>query len=403
MKRNWKRLLLGYLAALGASQLYLGLRGENDSVESETSVETPDGVLAYHEWGEREGVPLILSHGSPSGGGGGDFEEFAIELAKERWVIAPDRLGFGRSSKSAKDLSFLADASSTFVLMDELGIETADVMGWSYGGGVVLEMASRRPERVRSVGLLGAIGIQEGEGSGSYWVEHLKYKALWGALVALPEVIPHFGLAGPRWFRRSFVKDFADADQRPLRGIMKSLKQPVLIVHGKDDPLVPAWAAEEHHELLGQSRLEILAGSHFFPAGGEGMESAAKAVEGFLGEVSEERVVSGSRYETKRKNMKALWEGGPEVRGWKPWWLVMGLSAALAWWRPRLTLFIVALGGGLLMWDAVIGFVAVFGALGGRKFFGKPLEKPRSRWFPMHLFFDLVAGSLIGGMLLAAL
>ena len=400
-RRRGKALLLGYLVALVASHLFLALRGEDLREGSETSIETPEGVLAYHEWGAREGVPLILLHGSP-GGGGGDFDAFASELSKERWVIAPDRLGFGRSSKRAEDLSFIADAKSTFSLMDKLGVEQADLMGWSYGGGVVLEMAARQPNRVRSLGLLGAIGIQEGEGSGNYWVEHLKYDAMWVGLVALPEVVPHFGLAGPRWFRRSFVKDFGDADQRPLRGIMERLDQPVLIIHGKDDPLVPAWVAEEHHEILAESRLEILEGSHFFPVGGQGISLAVPAVNRFLKNVAEGQDVEGTYYETKRKNMKALWVGGPELRGDKPWWLVMGLSAALGWWRPRLAMFIVALGGGVLLWDSVVGFVAVLLALGARKLSGKSPKAPRSRWFPLHLFFDVMAGSVVGGLLLRA-
>lgn len=401
-RKHWRRILAVYLLLLIASQAFLAWKGEDLKEGSELQIKWKEGFLAYHEWGEREGIPLILSHGSP-GGGGGDFEEFAQLLAKQRWVIAPDRTGFGRSAKKASDLSFVTDARATLQLMDELGIEQADVMGWSYGGGVVLEIAAREPERVRSVGLLGAIGIQEGEGSGSYVVEHLKYELLRVIMVWLPEAIPHFGFAGPDWFRRSFVNDFADADQRPLRNIISKIKKPVLIVHGKDDPLVPAWVAEEHHNLISNSQLEIIEGSHFFPVGGQGMEKAAVKVEGFLRAVAVNENISSANYETRRKKMKAIWTGGPELRGWKPWWLVMALSAGAAWFQPRLTLFFVMLGGGLLLWDSLVGIAGFLLVLLGKKFLAKEPEKPRSKWFPCYLFFDFVAGSIVGAFLLAVL
>ena len=223
---------------------------------------------------------------------------------------------------------------------------------------------------------------------------------LWGLVVALPEVVPHFGLAGPRWFRRSFVRDFWDADQRPLRGILERLQKPVLIVQGKDDPLVAAWVAEEHHELLEESRLEILEGSHFFPLGGEGMPRAVAVTDEFLEDVEAGVKVKGADYETSRKKMKAVWKGGPELRGWKPWWLVMALSGIAAWFRPRLALFVVALGGGMLLWDTMLGVVAVMLVLFGQKWIWKTGRKERGKWFPVLLLGDLVVGSLVGGILL---
>lgn len=387
---------------LACSHLFLGLQGEDLREGDPSEILLEEGRLAYHEWGERQGVPLILSHGSP-GGGGRDFEDFARSLAKERWVIAPDRWGFGRSQKKVDDYSFVADAEATVALMDALAIEEADVVGWSYGGGVVLEMASRYRSRVRSVGLLGAIGIQEGEGSGSYHVEQLKYELLRVTLMWIPEALPHFGLAGPDWFRRSFVRDFADADQRPLRAILSELEIPVLVVHGKDDPLVGAWVAEEHHALLANSRLEILAASHFFPVGGRGMAGALAVIDDFLGKVAEGAEVEETNYQTERQSMKALWANGPRIRGWKPWWLVMALSGVGAWFRPRLTLFVVTLGGGWLLWDSLIGLLAVFLSLSGKRIFAVEKEERNVGGRIFSAVASILAGSVLGGVLLTHL
>lgn len=400
LREQRKVILIVYMVLLAASHGFLAWKGEDLQEGAALQVECSDGVLAYHEWGERKGVPLILFHGSPSGGGG-DFEKLGQFLSEDRWVIAPDRVGFGRSSKRATNLSFVTDAEASLQLMDALQIEEADVMGWSYGGGVVLEMVARYPTRVRSVGLLAAIGIQEGEGSGSYAIEHLKYELLRVVMMWLPEAIPHFGLAGSDWFRRSFVCDFADADQRPLRGILAQLDKPVLIVHGKDDPLVPAWVAEEHHELLSNSRLEILNASHFFPIGGEGMSESGEVVDDFLGVVSEGGEIRARNYQTHRKEMKAIWSDGPHLRGWKPWWLVLVLCGVAAWFCPRLTLFLVALGGAFLLWDGLVGAAGVLFVLWGRKLFKIPFKKRPTRWFAFCLLGDFIAGSVIGGLLLA--
>lgn len=399
-KRHWKLISGGYFFLLFASHLFIFFQKDEPGKAPENYVTTDEGlILAYAEWGKREGIPLILSHGSP-GGGGSDFERFARELAKARWVIAPDRWGFGQSSQSVPDYSFVADADAISFLMSELQIEKADAMGWSYGGGVVMELAARHPDSVRSLGLLGAIGIQEGEGSGNYYVEQVKYFLMKAVTVGVPEVIPHFGLAGPRSTRVAFARDFQDADQRPIRGIMESMEKPVLILQGKDDPMVPAWVAEEHHRLLSNSRLEILKGSHFFPMGGEGMASAVEDVNDFLTAVANGEDVRGANYETTRTNMKALWSGGPSLRGWKPWWLVMIVGASLSWWFPRVTVFLVGLGGALLLFDGLLALAAVGLLLLGKKVFRKGSPAKTSLWKKVVLLVDFIAGSVLGGILL---
>ncbi|MDA1267449.1 MAG: VTT domain-containing protein, partial [Planctomycetota bacterium] len=60
------------------------------------------------------------------------------------------------------------------------------------------------------------------------------------------------------------VRGFFDTDQRPLRGLLERWQQPLLIVHGAKDFLVPAAAAREHHRIVPHSELELREdGSHF--------------------------------------------------------------------------------------------------------------------------------------------
>jgi pimeloyl-ACP methyl ester carboxylesterase len=82
--------------------------------------------------------------------------------------------------------------------MDANGIERAHLVGWSNGGAVALNACGLAPDRVASLTLLAAIACQETEGTGDFYFEHAKYAVGYAGLVALPELIPHFGLFFPR-------------------------------------------------------------------------------------------------------------------------------------------------------------------------------------------------------------
>ena len=232
-------------------------------------------------------APVLLLHGSPAQGAR-DYRNLAPRLTETgRTVYALDRVGYGNSSKWVPSYSVLTNARYTLAAMEELGIERAHVVGWSYSGGVVIHLTDIAPQRLASVTMLGAIGIQEGEGSGSYYFEHFKYAVGYVAVVILPEFIPHFNLIGDSAIRHAFIRDFWDTDQRPLRAIMQRNTVPTLILHGRHDPLVPAWTAEQHAKLIPNSRLVMLDGSHFFPFGPpadshETFELGLHVLEGFF-------------------------------------------------------------------------------------------------------------------------
>lgn len=209
-------------------------------------------------------APIVLLHGSP--GAADDFASLAPILARAgHEVISVDLPGFGRSERWVGDYSIAADARTLLRLLDERAIQRAHIIGWSLGGGVGIELASLAPDRVASLTLLAAIGSQEAEGSGNYYFEHTKYALGFALAVALPEVIPHFGLLGDRAFRFAFIRSFWDTDQRPLRAKMEALETPTLILHGRRDFLVPSWGAEHHHGLIRSSRLVMLDANHFLP------------------------------------------------------------------------------------------------------------------------------------------
>ena len=107
-----------------------------------------NGIKLYYEI-HGTGRPLILLHG-----GLGAIEMFGPNLpalAQGRQVIAVDLQGHGRTADVDRPLSVALMADDIAALIKHLGLATADVMGYSLGGGVALQTAIRHPEVVRKL------------------------------------------------------------------------------------------------------------------------------------------------------------------------------------------------------------------------------------------------------------
>lgn len=293
---TWRRLLLIYVILLAAHHLVVAVW--NPSVTFDDQPDVPTGSARFtvevpaflddgsststaeitgYVWpgsGLVDGAvvdggspPILILHGSPSGGGVELARLADLLAAQGRTVIAIDRPGFARSSPWFPSYSVRANGHIAWAVLDEIGVDRAHLVGWSQGGGAVIYMADEHPQRTASMTLMAAIGVQEGEGSGDYYFEHGKYAVGYGLAVVLPELIPHFNVLGDRATRHAFIRDFWDTDQRPIRGILEELDTPTLVLHGRHDPLIPAWTAQEHHRIIKDSRLVMLDASHFFPFG----------------------------------------------------------------------------------------------------------------------------------------
>ena len=267
---RWRSGLAGaYVAALVASYAFRGGGTEpSASADVETlTVQAVDGDqrssapvrLAYREYRGRDGkVPIVLLHGSP--GGSVTFAGLAPLLAADRVVLVPDLPGFGQSSRRIPDYSFAAHARYVRDLLDALGIRRAHVLGFSMGGGVALSFADLAPDRLASLTMLSAIGVQEFELLGEYHVNHVIHGAQLAGLWTLGHLVPHTGsLDAPLPYARNFF----DSDQRPLADALRRVAVPTFIVHGRADPLVPIEAAIEHARLIPQSELRIVEDDHF--------------------------------------------------------------------------------------------------------------------------------------------
>ncbi|MBN9599978.1 MAG: alpha/beta hydrolase [Afipia sp.] len=125
--------------------------------------------IAYHD--EGEGDPIVLVHGFASTKNvNWIYPSWISTLTKAgRRVVALDNRGHGESSKlyDPEEYHIGTMAGDVRALMDHLGIDRADIMGYSLGSRIAAYLATRDPQRLRSLIIAGlGMGLIEGGGPG---------------------------------------------------------------------------------------------------------------------------------------------------------------------------------------------------------------------------------------------
>jgi pimeloyl-ACP methyl ester carboxylesterase len=113
-----------------------------------------NGVRLYYEtFGQ--GLPaVVVLHGGL--GSMVDMHNQIRALAETRMVVAIDSRGHGRSSDGAFPLSYGLMADDTLKLLESLGLRTVDIVGWSDGGIIGLDLAMHHQELVGHLVAIGA-------------------------------------------------------------------------------------------------------------------------------------------------------------------------------------------------------------------------------------------------------
>jgi pimeloyl-ACP methyl ester carboxylesterase len=112
-----------------------------------------NGVNLYYEI-HGTGSPIVLLHGGL--GMVGMFGQFLPALAAGRQVIAVELQGHGHTADIDRPFSFELMADDVAALITHLGLEKADVAGYSLGGGVAIQTAIRHPELMRKLVIISA-------------------------------------------------------------------------------------------------------------------------------------------------------------------------------------------------------------------------------------------------------
>jgi pimeloyl-ACP methyl ester carboxylesterase len=121
-----------------------------------------NGLKMYYEI-HGSGEPVVLLHGAFMAiSNNFHWTEWISELSKTRKVIAIEMQGHGRTADIKRDFSYDYLADDVAALLDYLKIPSADVIGYSLGGGVALNCSIRHPEKVRKVVSISAVFRQDG-------------------------------------------------------------------------------------------------------------------------------------------------------------------------------------------------------------------------------------------------
>jgi pimeloyl-ACP methyl ester carboxylesterase len=229
--------------------------------------------IHYREMGS--GKPLVLIHGL--GGNSLDWAPVMKTYAKAGYrVYAPDLLGFGKSEKP--DIAYSISQQEQLVsdFMHSQGIQQADVIGWSMGGWIALKFTLDHPEKVRRLVVNDSAGLvfQAGFGPDVFVPRTEKQVAVLYSLLE-PKAGPMPAFVARDVVRRTdkngWVVQRAVSSMLTrkdlLDGKLGGIKQPVLIVWGADDNLIPVSSGYDMAKAMPQSDLEVFQGcGHLAPA-----------------------------------------------------------------------------------------------------------------------------------------
>jgi pimeloyl-ACP methyl ester carboxylesterase len=235
-------------------------------------VMTPEGRVHYYEAEARipgGGVPLVLIHGLAD-----RDESWAPMLERMKkagfHVYAPDLLGYGRSPKPA-DSDYSISTQERFVadFIQSLGLQKADIGGWSMGGWIVLKLALDHPEMVDRIVVYDSAGIRHQVVGG----DHIFHPTDGPSLQRLFSLLEPNAKPLPRFVRRDLLRKLSqgqwvvdrsmasmETGTDLLDGRLSGLTQPLLIVWGSDDELLPLSIGQEMHAIDPKSELDILEG-----------------------------------------------------------------------------------------------------------------------------------------------
>jgi pimeloyl-ACP methyl ester carboxylesterase len=222
--------------------------------------------------------PVLLLHGSgPGVTATANWRPIIPALSASRRVVAPDQLGFGGTATGERrTYGRAAWTDHALSLLDTLGIGTVDIIDNSMGGAIALSIAAARPQAVRRLVLMGAMGVAMALPQGldavwSYTPGAEQMRRVIGLFAhnrdlitdELVELRYQASLDPP--VRDSWAAMFPEPRQRwvddlALSGAeLTAIGAPVLLVHGRDDRVVP-WRSSSAQlvDLLPDARLHVL-------------------------------------------------------------------------------------------------------------------------------------------------
>jgi pimeloyl-ACP methyl ester carboxylesterase len=232
---------------------------------------------------------LLIIHGGP------DWDhsyllEPLVDLAQTHLLVFADLRGCGRSTAGLPDQAYNPDAAATdlLALLDVLGIERADVLGFSYGGLLAQRLALTAPQRVRRLIIASSSIPPVPNDAYDDWPEAAELQAAgnaaWSELLedSTPENTRAHAFASipasvwrpesrgelrrrletvrfsAEWARPFLARTLPSGRPDSSQARLAALDIPVLLLHGRQDMTFPAVLAERTAAEMPNARAVVL-------------------------------------------------------------------------------------------------------------------------------------------------
>jgi len=211
------------------------------------------GGLEVHTWVAGEGDPVVLVHGY--GVSSRYMLPLARSLARSFSVFTPDLPGFGRSHKPPAPLGIDGLAGALASSLDALELERPAFVANSLGCQVVTELATRQPERVGRLALIGPTVDPEQRKARRQVFNGLRDAAR-EPFSLLAVAARDDAVCGGRTLLATARAALCD----PIEERLPLIQQPTLVLRGEKDAFVSASWAEQVTDLVPSARLVVVPG-----------------------------------------------------------------------------------------------------------------------------------------------
>ena len=231
-------------------------------------IETRYETARIHYMESGKGEPLILVHSA--GQSLYTFRRLFYKLAMYYRVIAVDLVGHGYSDRpDFFDYTIGDHAESLARFMDSMGIESAHILGFSFGAGYALELAHKHPERVGKIVAIcpGGVtsempltvrmmesGLFGGIASRMYNLKSVKKMlnecVFDHTVINEHDAAEYFKPVADSSSRYAVRRTLAEFDENALISSLREIQAPVLLLWGEDDKWHPAGEVDEYRSSL---------------------------------------------------------------------------------------------------------------------------------------------------------